>query len=510
MKKTNNSLSKWQSLLIQPLCQKKAREFKRAGYPKISRHDVEKYFTDFAWKHQLPASYRERKQAIKQLSINQYFDYLQLEATVYDVPSLDHIDIQSLLWCLNRLGESSAFLFWLAKAPSWKQGPNLCYDNFIKETRRWLMRRIGVLEFREPKIDPSRKILHVDMDAFYASIEQRDHPHLRGKPVIIAQHPKENSGKGVVATASYEARKFGVHSAMSASEAYRLCPQAYFVKGNKDYYRKVGEEVRDVFREYTDIIEPLSIDEAFLDVTNNHYQLLYAMDVAERIQKDIYHKLGLTCSIGVSYNKFIAKLASDFHKPHGMTIITPKRALAFLEELPIEKFYGIGKRTSEKMHELNIYKGKDLKQLSQEDCINYFGKAGIVLYERVRGVDDRPVKARTSRKSNGTETTLYPFLYHDDQVNEVLRHLAQKVANSLQDKNIQGQTVTLKFRYGNFETTTRQRALKDPINSYDDIYFHAQDLWEQYGDVSQGVRLLGITLSDLLTVDFENIRLPLY
>lgn len=371
------------------------------------------------------------------------------------------------------------------------------------------MRRIGVLEFEEPKIEATRKILHVDMDAFYASIEQRDNPALRGQPVVIARNPKESSGKGVVATASYEARKFGIHSAMSASEAYRLCPHAHFIRGRHDYYRQVGEEVRQIFAQYTSLIEPLSIDEAFLDVTENYQQLPYAMDVAQQIQRKIDHDLHLTCSVGVSYNKFLAKLGSDYHKPQGMTVITPKRALAFLGQLPIEKFYGVGKRSAEKMHQLKIYTGEDLRKLSQEECLTYFGKAGLSLYERVRGVDNRQVKTNRQRKSNGRERTFYPFLYYDKEVEEMLRWLSQQVSDSLMTKGLKGQTLTLKIRYENFETLTRQKSLDDSVNSYEDIYYHAQDLWEQWGQAERGVRLLGITVSDLVSVEYENIRLPL-
>lgn len=372
------------------------------------------------------------------------------------------------------------------------------------------MRTIGILSFDDPKIDGSRKILHVDMDAFYASVEQRDNPEYRGKPVIIARHPKENSGKGVVSTASYEARKYGVHSAMSAAEAYRLCPQGIFVSGNYALYREVSEQVREIFKRYTDIIEPLSIDEAYLDVTDNKKGIPYAMDVAKEIQTTIYKELNLTCSIGVSYNKFIAKLASDYHKPFGMTVITPKRVIPFLEQLPIEDFYGVGTRSAEKMHELDIYTGKDLKRLSQDECIQYFGKAGIALYERVRGVDDRPVKVTRIRKSIGKERTFYPFIYHDSEVEDILRKLANSVSDALANKGMHGKVVTLKFRNAEFDTVTRQTSLVDAISDSQEIYFYALDLWQTYGDASQGIRLLGITVSDLSQLAFENIRLNLY
>lgn len=367
-----------------------------------------------------------------------------------------------------------------------------------------------MLEFKEPEIDASRKILHVDMDAFFAAVEQRDHPELKGKAVIIARHPNETSGKGVVSTCSYEARKFGIHSAMSAAEAYERCPQGVFISGNHQHYREVSDQIHEIFSRYTDLIEPLSIDEAFLDVTENKQNKPYAMDVAADIQKSIQEELKLTCSIGVSYNKFIAKLASDFNKPFGMTIITPKRALKFLADLPIEDFYGVGKRSAEKMHELDIHKGEDLLKLSQDDCIQYFGKMGIVLYERVRGVDDRPVRVSRERKSIGKETTLYPFLQTDSEVETTLRQLSQGVAQALDKKGRHGKIITIKIRYGDFQTMTRQQSLQDFIHEYEDIYFYATELWQEYGDANQRVRLLGVTVSDLSLRQFENIRLPLY
>lgn len=373
-----------------------------------------------------------------------------------------------------------------------------------------MMRTIGMLQFKEPEIDASRKILHVDMDAFYAAVEQRDHPELRGKPVIIARHPKENSGKGVVSTASYEARKFGIHSAMSAAEAYERCPQGIFISGNHSHYREISHQIHDIFHRYTDIIEPLSIDEAFLDVTENKQHIPYAMDVAQAIQQAVFNELQLTCSIGVSYNKFIAKLASDYQKPAGITIITPQRARAFLAHLSIDAFYGVGKRSTEKMHTLGIYNGADLLKLSQEECLRYFGKMGLALYERVRGVDDRPVRVSRERKSIGKETTLYPFLQTDEEVERLLRQLAQSVSDALHKKSRHGKVVTLKLRYGDFRTMTRQQSLFDPIHMSTDIYFYASELWQEYGDASQGVRLLGVTVSDLSQRQFENVRLPLY
>lgn len=372
-----------------------------------------------------------------------------------------------------------------------------------------MVRRIGILEFNEPTTAENRKILHVDMDAFYASIEQRDNPKLRGKPVIIARHPRENSGRGVVSTASYEARKFGVHSAMSAEEAYRLCPQGIFVHGRHDYYRQVSEQVREIFRRFTDKIEPLSIDEAFLDVTENKYGLRSALEVARRIQAMIAVELHLTCSIGVSYNKFIAKLASDHHKPHGITVVTPEHAVQFIDQLPVKDIYGIGKRSSERLAQDGITTGKDLRALTQEDCLRYFGKGGLAIYERVRGVDNRPVKTGRKRQSIGNETTLYPYLYSEDDVSETLRRLSRSVADHVAQKKVFGEVLILKYRYVDFTTATRQVSLTAPISTYEDIYPEAQSLWDNYGDVTRGIRLLGVTLGRLNQSEYENIKLPI-
>ncbi|MGX7348494.1 DNA polymerase IV [Aerococcus vaginalis] len=372
-----------------------------------------------------------------------------------------------------------------------------------------MVRRIGILEFNEPTTAENRKILHVDMDAFYASIEQRDNPKLRGKPVIIARHPRENSGRGVVSTASYEARKFGVHSAMSAEEAYRLCPQGIFVHGRHDYYRQVSKQVREIFRRFTDKIEPLSIDEAFLDVTENKYGLRSALEVARRIQAMIAVELHLTCSIGVSYNKFIAKLASDHHKPHGITVVTPEHAVQFIDQLPVKDIYGIGKRSSERLAQDGITTGKDLRALTQEDCLRYFGKGGLAIYERVRGVDNRPVKTGRKRQSIGNETTLYPYLYSEDDVSETLRRLSRSVADHVAQKKVFGEVVILKYRYVDFTTATRQVSLTAPISTYEDIYPEAQSLWDNYGDVTRGIRLLGVTLGRLNQSEYENIKLPI-
>lgn len=369
---------------------------------------------------------------------------------------------------------------------------------------------IGVLRFDEPKRDTTRKIIHIDMDAFFASVEERENPDLKGKPVIIARHPKETGGKGVVATANYEARKFGVHSAMSAQKAFELCPHGNFISGHYDLYREISAEVRAIFERYTDIIEPLSLDEAYLDVTENKLNLASATKIAKLIQRDICLEVHLTSSAGVSYNKFIAKLASDYYKPAGITVIPPEKALDFLQELPIEKFYGVGKKTVEKMHELSIYTGKDLFQKDEMELIQRFGRMGYSLYRKVRGIDNSPVRISRERKSVGRELTYGKNLITEQEVVSELRHIATKVQASLQKNQKHGKTVVLKVRYSNFETATKRITLPNYVRDGEEIFFHAQNIWDEIGIIGRGVRLLGITITNLDPLSYENIVLPLW
>lgn len=369
---------------------------------------------------------------------------------------------------------------------------------------------IGLLHFDEPKRDTSRKIIHVDMDAFFASVEERENPNLKGKPVIIARHPKETGGKGVVATANYEARKYGVHSAMSAQRAFELCPHGQFIPGHFDLYRTISAQVREVFRRYTDMIEPLSLDEAYLDVTSNKMGLKSATLIAQRIQKEIWEKVHLTSSAGVSYNKFIAKLASDFHKPAGLTVIPPEDALQFLRELPIEKFYGVGKKSLEKMHELNIFTGEDLYQRSELELIHHFGKMGYSLYRKVRGIDNAPVQPFRERKSIGKEDTYHQILRTEPEVIAELRKLTVKVQSSLSKNQKHGKTVVIKIRYADFETVTKRVTLPHYVRDKEELFFQAQNLWYEIGMIEKGVRLLGVTVTGLDPLTFENIVLPLW
>lgn len=369
---------------------------------------------------------------------------------------------------------------------------------------------IGLLRFDEPVRDTSRKIIHVDMDAFFASVEEREHPELKGKPVIIARHPKETGGKGVVSTANYMARKYGVHSAMSAQKAYELCPEGYFITGDFDLYRTISNQVREVFRRYTDLIEPLSLDEAYLDVTENKYGLKSATQIAYQIQKEVWEEVRLTCSAGVSYNKFIAKLASDYKKPAGITVIPPEKALDFLKVLPIEKFHGVGKKTVVRMHELDIYNGANLYQKSEMELIHYFGKMGYSLYRKVRGIDNSPVRVSRERKSVGKENTYTKFLTTENDVSSELRHLSTKVHQALVKNQKHGKTIVLKIRYADFETLTKRMSFPGYIKDENEIFFHAQNIWDEIGELNRKVRLLGVTLTTLDPLTYENIELPLW
>lgn len=339
-----------------------------------------------------------------------------------------------------------------------------------------------------------RKIIHIDMDAFYASVEQRDFPEYRGKPVIVGGSPE---GRGVVAAASYEVRKYGVHSAMPAAKAVRLCPQAIFVKPRFEVYRKVSEQIREIFFQFTDLVEPLSLDEAYLDVTENHLHMPSATLIAQEIRKRIKEKTRLTASAGVAYNKFLAKVASDLNKPDGIAVITPDKAEAFLEGLGIRAFHGIGEATEARMKGLGIATGKDLKKWSEIDLIEQFGKTGRHYYRIVRGQDTRVVKAHRIRKSIGKERTFSEDIDDMGWINNFFDELAEKVAASMQKKKVSGKTVTIKVRYDDFETITRSTSYSYHFNSADEIAESAKMLLEQTQAGDRKVRLLGITLSNL-------------
>ncbi len=344
----------------------------------------------------------------------------------------------------------------------------------------------------------NRKIIHVDMDAFFASVEQLDNPAIKGKPVIVGGNP---SNRGVVAACSYEARKFGIHSAMPCAQASRLCPSAIFIRPRKDRYKEVSNQIMAIFAGYTNVIEPLSVDEAFLDVTINHVQNPSATLLAEIIRKDIFTQTGLTASAGISYNKFLAKIASDQNKPDGITVITPEKARNFIRGLPVRSFFGVGKVTEKKMHSLGIKTGKDLERLSSIEMKSLFGSNGPFFYDIVRGIDHRPVKTHRKRKSIGRETTLPQDILDLNVFLELAETIAAQVGESLQAKQTGGKTLTLKVRYNDFTTITRSTTDTAGFHNSSDIINHLPKLISATEAGVRKVRLVGLTISNLLESD---------
>ncbi len=343
--------------------------------------------------------------------------------------------------------------------------------------------------------DKVRKIIHVDMDAFYASVEQRDNPRLKGKPVIVGGNPQS---RGVVAACSYEARKYGIHSAMASSMAYRLCPHAVFLPPRFDIYRQVSQQIRKIFYEYTDLVEPLSLDEAYLDVTENKKGMKYAADIAREILKRIVQETGLTASAGVSFNKFLSKVASDYRKPNGLTVITPKMADWFIDKLPIRKFYGVGKVTEQKMLGLGIKTGADLKKLPRQGLINLFGKAGSYYYDIAHGLDDRPVNPTWERKSLGQETTLGQDIDDKEEMLKILASLARDVGIYLKKGNLKGRTMTLKVKYYDFKQVTRSITPGEHICEAAVMMEYVPLLLDRTEAGKKKVRLLGLSISNFI------------
>ena len=343
--------------------------------------------------------------------------------------------------------------------------------------------------------DLSRKIIHIDMDAFFAAVEIRDNPKLKGKPVIIGSDPRQTGGRGVVSTCSYEARAFGVHSAMSSKEAYERCPQAVFISGNYEKYKAVGLEIRAIFKRYTDLIEPMSIDEAYLDVTENKLGIKSAVKIARLIQEDIWQELHLTASAGVSYNKFLAKMASDYQKPHGLTVILPDQASYFLKHMVIAKFHGVGKKTVARLHEMGIYTGADLLDVSEVTLIDRFGRLGFDLYRKARGIHNSPVKPDRIRKSIGKEKTYGKILQVEEDIKKELTLLSEKVAHNLSTQGKAGKIIILKIRYADFSTLTRRKSLPQATQDASQISQTALQLYEELAEKEKGIRLLGITVT---------------
>lgn len=335
------------------------------------------------------------------------------------------------------------------------------------------------------------------MDAFYASVEQRDHPEYRGKPLAVGGSRE----RGVVAAASYEARKFGVHSAMPSMTAYRLCPEIIFVKPRFEEYKEVSRQIRKIFYQYTDLVEPLSLDEAYLDVTENKMGIPSATLIAREIRSAIKAETQLTASAGISINKFLAKVASDINKPDGVTLIPPSGALSFLESLPIEKFFGIGKVTAAKMKKLGIHTGADLKERSELELARKFGKAGRHYYRIVRAIDNRRVQPDRPSKSVSAENTFRKDVTDPSVMLDFLAPITESVVKRLSKIDTAGRTVTLKIKYHDFTIATRSKTFSTYLNQYDEIYEVIGLLLQQPEPPVKAVRLLGVGVSNLFRED---------
>lgn len=352
-----------------------------------------------------------------------------------------------------------------------------------------------------------KKIIHVDMDMYFAAIEIREDPSLKGKCVIVGGAP---NGRGVVSTCSYEARKFGVHSGMSSYQAWNLCPQGIFVHSHFRLYKEVSQQIREIFFSYTDLVEPMSLDEAYLDVTQNKQNIEDPLEIARRIKAEILDKTQLTCSAGVSYNKFLAKIGSDLDKPDGLVHIPPERAEEVLFELPIRKFHGIGKVTAAKMQKLGIRNGHDLYQWELKDLVKIFGKIGYFYYQVVRGIDNRDLITESEPKSISCETTFDSDIGNLEELLDIMNKLANRLAERISRKQISAQSFVLKIKYDNFENVTRSCTLRD--TSYDSatLYKYGELMLIANWDSARKIRLLGMGVNKLeLGGDCEQLTLPL-
>ena len=341
------------------------------------------------------------------------------------------------------------------------------------------------------------------MDAFFAAVEQRDSPKYRNQPVVVGGDP---NARGVVSTCNYEARKYGIHSAMSASQAYRRCPQAIFLRPRFEAYREASQQIRAIFREFTNQVEPVSLDEAYLDVTGVSQYQGSAIRIAQAIKRRIVEETRLTASAGVSYNKFLAKLASDVNKPDGLFVITPAQGPAYVEQLPIGRFHGVGKATEGKMHKLGINTGKDLKNCSTYVLQQHFGKSGEYYYHIARGVDVRPVVNQRTRKSLGTETTFQKDVGDFDTLIDTLKQLAHKVWHQLDQKQLSARTLTIKVKFDNFEQITRRKTLEHAPIQQEYMAILVQELLAKTQADRRKVRLLGVCLSGLSAIRTDGAR----
>ena len=349
-----------------------------------------------------------------------------------------------------------------------------------------------------------RKIIHIDMDAFYASVEQMDNPALKGKPIAVGG----NENRGVVSAASYEARKFGVRSALSGVLAKKYCPELIFVRPRFDRYKEISKQIQSIFHEYTDLVEPLSLDEAYLDVTHNKKGNPSATLLAKEIRARILSEVGLTASAGISVNKFIAKVASDYNKPNGQKTVSGDEIVPFLENLPIQKFYGVGKVTTEKMFQLGIFTGLDLKNKSLEFLEQHFGKSGSYYYQVVRGIHNSPVQAKRTTKSVAAEHTFDVNLSSEIFMLEQLESISRQIEKRLQKHSISGKTITLKIKYSDFSKQTRSKTMPYYISDKNLIFEIVKELLYQER-LKDSVRLLGIALSNLNTEQKKTVVIQL-
>lgn len=343
-----------------------------------------------------------------------------------------------------------------------------------------------------------RKIIHLDMDAFYASVEQRDNPDLRGRPIAVGG----DSTRGVIATSSYEARQYGVKSAMPTRTALRLCPHLIIVKPRISYYKESSLIFRSIMNEYTDLVEPLSLDEAFMDVTHNKKNMPSATLIAQEIRKRVQSELQLTCSAGISINKFLAKVASDLNKPDGLSLIGPEEAVEFIEKLPVHKFFGIGKVTSQKLTKMGIITGRDLKKKSEKDLLRILGKSGSYFYKLVRGEDNRRVNPERITKSQSTETTFEHDLRNIDVIQTELEQLCHQLEKRISKNDLRGRTVTIKVKYSDFTQITRSKTVSEMIATASDFILIGKDIINSI-DLKDGIRLLGVGISNLNTEEPE-------
>lgn len=350
-------------------------------------------------------------------------------------------------------------------------------------------------------VENIRKIIHVDMDAFYASVEQHDNPELKGKPVAVGGSRE----RGVVAAASYEARKFGVRSAMPSKLAKRKCPDLIFVKPRFSRYKEISNRIREIFYEYTDLVEPLSLDEAYLDVTYAKKGKPSATLIAKEIKKRIFEETHLTASAGVSFNKFLAKVASDVKKPNGIFVVTPDKAQEFIDNLEIRKFFGIGKVTAEKLNKIGIWYGRDLKKMERLELVRLFGKSGNYYYEICRGEDHRPVQPDRERKSVGAEQTFSADLFQENDIEHEMLIIADILWERIERSSVKAKTITLKFKYADFEQHTRSKTISGYFETKDQIIAESKSLLKAEGGFIKGIRLLGLTVSNFMQ---EEVKKP--